>query len=56
LAANFNKGAAGSDAVAALYAFAEANGLLAYVPEPASATMTVIAAAGILARRRRAER
>jgi autotransporter-associated beta strand protein len=56
LAANFNKGAAGADAVAALYAFAEANGLLAYVPEPASATMTVIAAAGILARRRRAER
>jgi hypothetical protein len=58
LAANFNKGvdgAAGLQALGdpALVAFAEANGLMADVPEPATASLVVLAGAGILARRRR---
>ncbi|MGA2439598.1 MAG: PEP-CTERM sorting domain-containing protein [Tepidisphaeraceae bacterium] len=39
--------------VAALDAFAAANGLLVDVPEPASAVMMVMAGLGILRRRRR---
>ena len=60
LAANFNKGAAGT-AVAggsalddpALVAFAEANGLMADVPEPTMIGLGAVMAAGMLARRRR---
>jgi autotransporter-associated beta strand protein len=53
LAANFNKGAANASDVAALDAFAAANGLFADVPEPASGGLMVAAGAGILRRRRR---
>ena len=53
LAANFNKGAASASDIAALDAFAAANGLLADVPEPGSLAMLAIGAAGIMARRRR---
>jgi hypothetical protein len=55
LAANFNKGAAAASAsdIAALDAFAAANGLLADVPEPVSAGLLLTAAAGVLIRRRR---
>jgi autotransporter-associated beta strand protein len=53
LAANFNKGAASASDLAALEAFAAANGLLADVPEPASLGLLVVGAAGIMARRRR---
>jgi hypothetical protein len=58
LAANFNQGASGAASagdVAALDAFAAANGLslpTSSVPEPASAVMIVMAATGILCRRR----
>ena len=59
LAANFNKGASGA-AVGpgalsdpALVAFAEANGLMADVPEPASAGILAAATFATLARRRR---
>jgi len=59
LAANFNQGVSGAASagdIAALDAFAAANGLplpTSSVPEPASAAMMVMAALGILARRRR---
>ncbi|MGD0140926.1 MAG: PEP-CTERM sorting domain-containing protein [Tepidisphaeraceae bacterium] len=57
LAANFNQGdsgAASAGDVAALDAFAVANGIsLANVPEPASVGMMVMAGLGIFARRRR---
>ena len=57
MAANFNQGVSGAASagdVAALDAFAAANGLLADVPEPAGAAMMVMAGLGILRRRRRA--
>jgi len=59
LAANFNQGDSGTTTagdVAALDAFAEANGLslpTSSVPEPATAVMMVMAGLGILSRRRR---
>jgi hypothetical protein len=59
LAANFNKGAAGAAVGSgplsdpALVAFAEANGLMADVPEPASVGVLAAAAVTTLARRRR---
>jgi PEP-CTERM motif len=59
LAANFNKGASGADVGGsaltdpALVAFAQANGLMADVPEPASAGIMAMAGLGILRRRRR---
>jgi hypothetical protein len=53
LAANFNKGASGAASVAALDAFAAANGLLADVPEPSSATLIGVASAAFFLRRRR---
>jgi len=55
LAANFNKGAASASDIAALDAFAAANGLLADVPEPASAGL-LVGAMSTLAIRRRARR
>ena len=57
LAANFNKGASGASVGGsaltdpALVAFAQANGLMADVPEPASAV--ILGAAALLRRRRR---
>jgi hypothetical protein len=56
LAANFNQsasGAASAGDVAALDAFAAANGLLADVPEPASISLLTLGALGVLAQRRR---
>jgi hypothetical protein len=59
LADNFNQFASGgseydeSSDVAALYAFAAANGFLADLPEPASFTFLLIGVMGTLARRRR---
>jgi autotransporter-associated beta strand protein len=59
LAANFNKGATGTSIGLpayddpALVAFAAANGLLADVPEPATAGLLVVAGLGVLGRRRR---
>jgi hypothetical protein len=59
LAANFNKGASGADVGLPAYddpailAFAQANGLLAEVPEPATLGLIGIAAPGLLARRRK---
>jgi hypothetical protein len=59
LAANFNKaasGAAGSSALSdpALVAFAEANGLMADVPEASSVGISFGVLGGLLVRRRRA--
>jgi hypothetical protein len=59
LAANFNQsvsGAATAGDVAALDAFATANGLLADVPEPASAALLLVGAASLLCRRSRGRR
>ena len=59
LAANFNKGASGASVGGsalsdpALVAFAEANGLMADVPEPLCAGMLVLGGAMSLSRRRR---
>ena len=56
LASNFNKGAsqgAVSSDLAAVDSFAASNGLLASVPEPASAGLLILGAVGTLARRRR---
>ena len=53
LAANFNKGDAGAADVAALDAFAAANGLLADVPEPATMGLLLVGSAGLLSRRRK---
>jgi hypothetical protein len=59
LAANFNKGASGAAAGGAalsdpaLVAFAQANGLMADVPEPACSAFTALAVIGALTRRRR---
>jgi autotransporter-associated beta strand protein len=53
LAANFNKGAASASDIAALDAFAAANGLLADVPEPATTALVAIASLGVLSKRRR---
>jgi autotransporter-associated beta strand protein len=53
LAANFNKAASSASDLAALEAFAAANGLLADVPEPATLGFLAVGACGLLARRRR---
>jgi autotransporter-associated beta strand protein len=53
LAANFNKAANSASDIAALDAFAAANGLLADVPEPATVALLAIGTIGTLARRRR---
>jgi autotransporter-associated beta strand protein/uncharacterized repeat protein (TIGR03803 family) len=59
LAANFNKGASGAadggSALSdpALVAFAEANGLMADVPEPVGVGVLMVGAVGVLGRRRR---
>jgi hypothetical protein len=53
LAANFNKAANNASDIAALDAFAAANGLLADVPEPLSTGLFMTIAAGTLIRRRR---
>jgi hypothetical protein len=52
LAANFNQGASQAAGLAALDAFASANGLLTSVPEPASIGLFALGAVGVLARRR----
>jgi autotransporter-associated beta strand protein len=53
LAANFNKAASNASDIAALDAFAAANGLLADVPEPVSAGLLLLGAAPLLFRRHR---
>jgi autotransporter-associated beta strand protein len=50
LAANFNKGASAAD-TAALIAFAEANGLMADVPEPASIGLVALGIGALAGRR-----
>jgi hypothetical protein len=52
LAANFNRGAASASDIAALNAFAAANGLLSDVPEPTSGLIFLAVAAGAVGRRR----
>jgi hypothetical protein len=54
LAANFNQAASGASALAALDAFAAANGLLADVPEPGMVAVIGLSTMALLARRRRA--
>jgi autotransporter-associated beta strand protein len=62
LVGNLGKSASGADVVlpaadyAAIDAFAAANGLMADVPEPASAGMMIVAGLGIMGRRRRSSR
>jgi autotransporter-associated beta strand protein len=59
LAANFNKGASGASegpsalSDPAIVAFAQANGLMADVPEPAASTLVAVASVFMTARRRR---
>jgi len=56
LAANFNQGVSGATSagdVAALDAFAAANGLLVNVPEPTTGSLLLVAGAGLSMRRRR---
>jgi autotransporter-associated beta strand protein len=58
LATNFGQGDSGADGVtaadiAALDAFAGANGLMADVPEPCGGTMAILAGLGALGRRKR---
>ncbi|MGD0464123.1 MAG: PEP-CTERM sorting domain-containing protein, partial [Tepidisphaeraceae bacterium] len=62
LVTNLGKSASGADVVlpaadwAAVDAFAAANGLMADVPEPASAGLLLVAGVGMLARRSRRPR
>ena len=53
LASNFNKGASQAADLAAVESFASSNGLMANVPEPASASLLTLGAISALARRRR---
>jgi fibronectin-binding autotransporter adhesin len=58
LAGNFGKSAGGGSVVtasdwSALYAFADANGLMSEVPEPASTSLAAATAVGVVSRRRR---
>jgi autotransporter-associated beta strand protein len=56
LASNFNKAANNASDIAALDAFAAANGLLADVPEPATVGLLGVAGVSLLARRRQTRR
>jgi hypothetical protein len=53
LAANFNKGASGASAWDQVVAFAQANGLMADLPEPLTPTLLLVSLAGCLTRRSR---